>query len=63
MSAAAKAFNPFAAGAVTAQAKEFRMPTQTEPQQPPSAQAGIISMLSRMGIEAQVDPEVGTILI
>lgn len=47
MSTAAKAFNPFSTGAVSSQAKEF-VPSAQES----SAQAGIIQMLGRMGMEA-----------
>ena len=65
MSAQAKAFNPFAAGAAQAStsvtAKEFRPPGEQENEQ--TAQSGIISMLNRMGMEAQVDSELGTIFI
>ena len=60
MSTQAKAFNPFASNSPSVQAKEF-VPPQVEQEQ--SAQSGIISMLSRMGLEAQVDPELGTIFI
>ena len=62
MTTQAKAFNPFAAVTgtpVSVKAKDF-VPGQ-EPEQ--SAQSGIISMLGRMGMEAQVDPDVGTIFI
>ena len=73
MSAQAKAFNPFAAGSAgqgssgTA-SKEFKPPTSQDNEQSAqlneqSAQAGIISMLGRMGMEAQVDKELGTIYI
>ena len=62
MTTQAKAFNPFAAAAgtpVTVKTKEF-LPGQEQEQ---TAQTGIISMLGRMGMEAQVDPELGTIFI
>ncbi len=60
MSTAAKAFNPFAvSSSVNAGASKEFVPQQQEQ----SAQAGIIQMLSRMGLEAQVDPELGTIFI
>ena len=53
MTTAAMAFNPFANGfGAPSQSKEF-VPSQEEQIQTP--QAGIISMLSRMGLEAQVD--------
>ena len=61
LSTAAKAFNPFTTAAAVQpnpQSKEF-VPSQQEQ----TAQSGIINMLSRMGIEAQVDPELGTIFI
>ena len=66
MTAQAKAFNPFATNQASAspfeatQAKEFKPVAQEQEQ---TAQSGIISMLSRMGMEAQVDPELGTIFI
>ena len=60
MSTAAREFNPFAAGSASIQAKEFKPPVQ---EQESTAQAGIISMLSRMGLDAQVDSELGTIYI
>ena len=64
LSTEAKEFNPFAQGAqkgaVSTASKEFVPPQQDQPQ---TAQQGIISMLSRMGMEAQVDPELGTIFI
>ena len=58
MTAQAKAFNPFAAAgasqASSFQVKEFKPQTATE-EKSMTAQSGIISMLSRMGLEAQVD--------
>jgi len=64
MTAQAKAFNPFAVAeagsAGNIATKEFKPPAQESDQ---TAQAGIISMLGRMGMEAQVDPELGTIFI
>lgn len=62
LSTAAKEFNPFASNSGTASStfKEF-VPSQ-EPEQETS-QTGIISVLSRMGMEVQVDPELGTIFI
>ena len=60
LSTQAKAFNPFAAGISTA-SKEFTPPVAEQEQS--SQQAGIVSMLSRAGLEAQVDQELGTIFI
>ena len=64
MSAAAKEFNPFAAGAGGAGAPSFSkefVPVQTEA--PQTAQSGMVAMLGRMGLDVQVDPELGTIFI
>lgn len=62
MSTAAKEFNPFASGAggAPAQSRDF-VPTQSE--EPQTAQSGIVAMLSRMGLDVQVDQELGTIFI
>eukprot|EP00354_Favella_ehrenbergii_P000819 CAMPEP_0170463356 /NCGR_PEP_ID=MMETSP0123-20130129/8499_1 /TAXON_ID=182087 /ORGANISM="Favella ehrenbergii, Strain Fehren 1" /LENGTH=116 /DNA_ID=CAMNT_0010728769 /DNA_START=218 /DNA_END=568 /DNA_ORIENTATION=+ len=61
MSTAAKQFNPFAAGGAAPSFTKDFVPVQQE--EPQTAQTGIVSMLSRMGLDVQVDAELGTILI
>ena len=58
LSTAAKEFNPFAAQP-TAATKEWN-PNAAAPQ---SEQAGIMEMLKQMGLEAQIDPDMGTIFM
>ena len=62
MSTAAKEFNPFAQNSGTSSStfKEF-VPGQKEEVQ--TAQSGIIDMLGRIGMEVQVDPELGTVFV
>ena len=60
MSVTAKEFNPFTAQAQSAASKEFN-PEVTYA--PVSQQANVIDSIKKMGIDAQVDSEMGTIFV
>ena len=56
LSEQAKEFNPFAPGAKVP-TKEF------DPAAPKSQQSGILDILSSMGMDVQIDPDMGTVFV